>query len=385
MNRWERMAGIALILCSFCTGGWAAELVPLDSEEADVRALMELASEDQQLLENSGVLYRNEALELYLNRVAARLDAKAVSPHGGFRVKTIKDPHLNAFTYPDGTCYIQTGILARLENEAQLAALLAHELAHYVKNHAAKGIRRFHRRLGSELSRQSLDRGAPASRAQIRRRIECVWSSYHHEAEYEADRDALKFMIRAGYDPYEALRLFGHLAEEMSRENLKEPIISGSHPRLQARIKKCKEFLEILKPRNRDAFDEIGNYGDHIQNLLIENIGIEIQAGRFEQALQASERYLTLWPDDARGHHLLGEIYRQQDHNGTDVTRAESCFKQAIGLDDSYPEPYRALGLLYYKTGLSQQAKPYLEASLTLAPDAPENVYLRKYISQIQP
>ncbi len=385
MRRWRRMWVFVIILFGYCTGGWAAEFASLNSEEADIRDLMERASEDQQLLENSGILYRNEELEPYLNRIVARLDANAASPDGGFRVKMIKDPHLNAFTYPDGTCYIQTGILARLENEAQLAALLAHELAHFVKSHAAIGIRRFHRRLRSDFSRQPLNQEASPSRAQIRRRIECVWSGYHHEAEYEADRESLKFMIRAGYDPYEALRLFEHLAEEMSRENLKEPLISGSHPRLQARIEKCKEFLENLKPQNRDGFNKVGNFEEHIQDLLLENIGIDVQAGRFEQALQASERYLALRPDDARGHYLQGEIYRQQDHSGTDVIRAELCYKRAIGLDDSYPEPYRALGMLYYKTGLPQQAKPYLEASLTLAPDAPENAYLRNYLSQIRP
>lgn len=385
MKRWRRFCSVFLILVGYGAGSWAAEFAPVDSSEAEIRAIMELASEDQQLLEKSGILYRNEVLESYLNLVAARLDTNAASPDGGFRVKMIKDPHLNAFTYPDGTCYIQTGILARLENEAELAALLAHELAHFTNSHAVNGIRRFHRRSGSDLSTQALNPERTVSRAQIRRRIECAWSGYHHEAEFEADREALKFLIRAGYDPYAVLRLFGHLAEEMSRENLQEPLILGSHPRLKARIEKCNEFLATLNPEHRGARVKDGNFEGYIQDLLLENINLDIQAGRFTQALQASTRYLSVRSDDARGHYLLGEIYRQQDRGGNEIKRAESCYKQAIDLDDEYAEPHRALGMLYYKTGLSQQARPYLEASLALAPEAPENAYIRNYLSRIQP
>jgi predicted Zn-dependent protease len=374
-----------MILVGYCAVGWTAEITPLAPEEAEVRAIMELALEDQRLIEKSGILYRNEALESYLNLVAARLDSKAASPGGGFRVKMIKDPHLNAFTYPDGTCYIQTGILARIENEAELAALLAHELAHYTSSHAVNGIRRLHRHSGNDLSSPALNREENISRTQIRRRIECAWSGYHHEADFEADREGLKFMIRAGYDPYAVLRLLGHLAEEMSTENLQEPLRLGSHPRLKARIEKCNEFLANMNPEHPNSSIKEGNFEENIQDLLLKNIGLDIQAGRFAQALQASNRYLSVRSDDARGHYLLGEIYRQQGRGGTEVTRAESCYKRAIDLDDEYAEPHRALGMLYYKTGLSQQARPYLEASLALAPKAPENAYIRNYLSRIQP
>ena len=365
--------------------GWGAEFVPVESENADVRALMEQASEEQKLLEKSGILYRNTDLEAYLKRVAFRLDADAASRDGEFRIKMIKDPRLNAFTYPDGTCYIQTGILARLENEGQLAALLAHELAHFLNDHAVNGIRRLHRRSGGDRSSLSVNGDGSAARVQMQRTSEFAWSDYHHTAEFEADREALKLMVRAGYDPYEAINLFGHLAEEMDRENLHEPFTLGTHPRLQARVDKCKEYLKTLGLEPLGSNDEKGIFEERIQDLMLENIGLDIQAGRFEQALTASEKYLARRPDDAKGHFLLGEIYRQLDPGGKKGSKAESCYKQAITLDEDYADPYRALGLLYYKNGRGRQARPYLEASLDLAPRAPENAYVRHYLSRIQP
>jgi predicted Zn-dependent protease len=346
---------------------------------------MELISIDQKRLEKSGILYRNKALETYLNRVAARLQANTSSTNGGFNVKMIRDPHLNAFTYPDGTCYIQTGILVRLENEAQLAALLAHELAHYTNSHAVNGIRRFHRRSGNDHLNFPDKQAGPTSRAQLRWRIECAWSGYHRAAEFEADHDALKIMRLAGYEPREALGLFKHLADEMATENLKEPTILGTHPRLHARIKKCTELLENINPIQQGSKVSEGEFEKHIQDLLLVNIDLDIQAGRFEQALKASERYLSLQPEDARIHYLKGEIYRQRSHNGMGITRAESCYKRAIDLNGEYAEPHRALGMLYYKSGLPNEAKIHLETSLTLAPDAPENGYIRNYLSRIQP
>jgi predicted Zn-dependent protease len=385
VKKWCQISGLAILFILYVPGAWAAEFTHRDSDETDVQIIMELVAIDQQRLENSGILYHNKGLEAYLNRVAARLDANASYPNGGFNVKMIRDPHLNAFTYPDGTCYIQTGILARLENEDQLAALLAHELAHYTNRHAVNGIRRFHRRSVNDQFNLPDNREKPSSRKQLRWRIECAWSGYHREAEFEADHDALKFMIHAGYEPRESLGLFKHLANEMATENLKEPTFLGTHPRLQARMKRCSELLENLNPARQAPTVLEGEFERQIQDLLLVNIDLDIRVGRFEQALQASDRYLTLHPDDARIHYLKGEIYRQRPHSDKEINRAESYYKRAINLDSGYAEAHRALGLIYYKTGLSHEAKTHLEASLTLAPDAPENGYVRNYLSRIQP
>ena len=384
MGWWRRWA-LVMLLSGLSAGGWAADSDRLNSEEADVRFLLEQAARDQSIIEASGLLYRDKALESYLDRVVGRLHGSSASAGDGFTIRMIKDPHLNAFTYPDGTCYIQIGILARIRNEAQLAALLAHEMAHIINRHAVNGIRRLHHRPGSAAPlHQDGDARDPSS-AQMRQRLHYAWIAYHHEAEFEADRHALKLMIRAGYDPYEALKLFGLLAEEMSQENYQEPLLHVSHPRLDARIEKCQEYLTANYTGFRGPVVAEGNFEKRIQDLLLENIGLDLQTGRFTQALQASARYLSLRPKDARIHFLRGEIVRQRNAEGNDVNEAVSCYNRAITLDGDYAEPHRALGMLYYKTGLSEQARPYLKTSRALAPQASEHAYIRQYLSRLGP
>ncbi len=57
------------------------------------------------------------------------------------KVKVVKDPFLNAFALPDGSIYFHTGLLARMENEAQLATVLGHEIAHFINRDSARQLR----------------------------------------------------------------------------------------------------------------------------------------------------------------------------------------------------------------------------------------------------
>jgi predicted Zn-dependent protease len=370
-----------LILTCLSTAVAADEQFPRDPIKRDIQALMEAVRADEKRLERSDALYRDPKLEAYVNQVAMRLVATVPEKNGGFRVKVIKDPHLNAFTYPDGLCYVYTGILARLENEAQLAALLAHEIAHYVNHHAVNGIRRLQHQTNP--STRDLADEDTTSPALVPQSIASAWSGYRHEAELEADREGLKLMMRAGYNPYEALRLFGHLAEEKAREKYREPLFFGSHPRLQTRIEKCTEFLGSIDPTRGFRLNGENRFGFMLRDVILDNIALDIQAGRFAQARQASERFLATYSDDARVYYLLGEIYRQLGRDRDESDRAESFYKRAIDLDAGYPEPHRALGLMYYKAGQLQQAQPYLEASVLLAPNAQENTYIRNYLKRI--
>ncbi|MGA9537037.1 MAG: M48 family metalloprotease [Desulfobacterales bacterium] len=381
MKAFEWLFILWLILTCLGAAAEADEQFLPDPSKHDIQALMEAARADEKRLEQSDALYRDLKLEAYVNQVAMRLVATVPENDGGFMVKVIKDPHLNAFTYPDGFCYVNTGILARLENEAQLAALLAHEIAHYINHHAVNGIRRFQHQPDPAARDLAHNDRAPSTLAA--QSVECTWSGYRHEAELEADREGLKLMIRAGYNPYEALRLFEHLAEEMAREKYHEPLFFGSHPRLQTRIEKCSEFLSSIDPTRGFRLNGENRFGFMLRNVILDNISLDIQAGRFAQARQASERFLATYSDDARVYYLLGEIYRQLGRDRDASNRAESFYKRAIDLDAGYPEPHRALGLMYYKAGQSQKAKAYLEASVFLAPTAQENTYIRNYLKRI--
>jgi predicted Zn-dependent protease len=137
------MKYLVLIVTVLCLAAACATPPPISVDKAlsagnDERMLWRRAQEEQKVIDNSGWLYRNQELEAYLNKVAARLKAFTDSPDISFNIKIINDPNLNAFAFPNGVIYVHTGVLARMDNEAQLAALLAHEMSHCTLRHSLR-------------------------------------------------------------------------------------------------------------------------------------------------------------------------------------------------------------------------------------------------------
>jgi predicted Zn-dependent protease len=110
--------------------------------EEDERRIWNRAREEQEKLRRAHVEYDDPALKTYVNAVAQQVAPAEVRQAGILLdVRIVKNPALNAFMYPNGTMYVHTGILARMENEAQLATLLGHEMTHATHRHAVRQFR----------------------------------------------------------------------------------------------------------------------------------------------------------------------------------------------------------------------------------------------------
>src|SRR5919197_1138049 len=135
---------IMFVLCTACAG----KLPPLDVSgpsmtlASDEALLWEQATREHRKLSASLNLLRDALLEDYLNGVAHRLVPPTAHEAGIFpSVSVLMNPSLNAFAYPTGGIYVHSGLLARLENEAQLATVLGHEIGHIVYRHAIRYLR----------------------------------------------------------------------------------------------------------------------------------------------------------------------------------------------------------------------------------------------------
>jgi beta-barrel assembly-enhancing protease len=114
---------------------------PFQMEE-DERYVWRHAEQIERQINKSGILYEDYQLEAYLNAVAQKLVSSQVQASGLTpRIRIIKHPLLNAFALPNGTVYLHTGMLARMENEAQLATVLGHEMTHFLHRHTVKEMR----------------------------------------------------------------------------------------------------------------------------------------------------------------------------------------------------------------------------------------------------
>jgi beta-barrel assembly-enhancing protease len=386
----QNFSYLAFILTFWCLATACAipPPVPVDrvlTATNEEKLLWRRAKEEQQILDRSGWLYRDAELETYLNQVAARLKTFTDSPDIFFKIKIINDPNLNAFAFPNGVIYVHTGVLARMENEAQLAALLAHEMTHCTHRHSLRVLKSLDDRpafmaiLEKSLEKvamvQNLARilGVNGSMAAV--------TGYTREFEAEADRVGLDLMTKAGYDPRQALNLFEHLRKEIESEGIKEPFFFGTHPNVQQRIDTTEHWLatEFQDQGTGQINSEI--FRSRLQKLVLNNARLELRIGRFYVARRSVEAYLLRNHDDANAYYLLGEIFRQQG-NHNDTEKAIKQYEKAIALDPLFPAPHKAMGLMYYKEGERHLAKKFFESCLLLSPNAPDKAYIQGYLKR---
>jgi beta-barrel assembly-enhancing protease len=350
----------------------------------DEKRLWTRSEEEEQSIDQSGMLYQDRELDAYLNGIAKKLQPAEAYQRIPFRIHVLKNPYCNAFAYPNGHIYIHTGILARIDNEAQLATLLAHEMTHATHRHQVREFRGMLNKSAVFASTRSLIGGLPGigDLTTVLGEIGTTASINGHsrDLETEADMVGIRLVVKAGYDAREAPRLFQHLKDEMNEEEEKEPFFFGSHPRLAERSDNYKDFLAelgggVAGVTNADTFRK------NVAEVIIVNALMDFRAGRFPRARRGAEDYVKIRPRDGRGYYLLGEIARQKAEDG-DLSEAKKQFQKAVSVAPSYADAYRGLGLVYFKEGNKSQAKKAFKSYLAKAPQAPDRSYIEDYVAQ---
>ena len=373
------MKNLALIIAVCCLVAGCATSRPIlvcqtltASEEEQM--LWRRAQEEQNAIDGSGLLYQDTEIENYLNQIAKKLQTNSISADISFQIKVIKDPKLNAFALPNGVIYIHTGILAHMENEAQLAALLAHEMTHCTHRHSLKTLRNIKNRTQAKsatIRELAQLLGITGSIAFI--------NGYTRELETEADRVGLDLVVKANYDPNEVLKLFELLKQENEIEGLEEPYFLGTHPKVQQRIENVNRWLaENHRGKIKGSKNTI-KFQSNMSRIMLENARLDLQQGKFFIAQSTVKKYLNLNPDDAQAYYLLGEIFRQRGWKNDSVA-AINNYEKSISLNPSYSESYKAMGLIHYKDGEKRRARKYFESCLLLSPNTVDKAYIQGYL-----
>ncbi len=396
----HRMAIVSLLLAA----AWSAGCQTLDlpsmaaapgvgrfAPEEDERRLWNRGREVQERLNRSGVLYEDPALTDYVNAVGRRLLPEGFAQTGlAIEVRIVKNASLNAFALPHGALYVHSGILARMENEAQLATLLGHEMAHVILRHPVRNLRSVQNKTGALATFATLAvpfgaLGAAAQLIAMGGTLAAV-SGYSQDLELEADREGLAMMARAGYDPREAPKLFLLLKEWIEEEKKPEPFFFSSHPHLAERIESYQYLLKEKYPGPALGGPPLaGNeeFQARTRGVLLDNAVLDLHAGRFARARRGLTRFLALNPDDPRGHYYLGETYRRQNDP---KERAEGIahYQAAIAADALFPDAYRGLGTLYYQEGKTAEAAQAFERYLERAPAAADRGHVQRLLEEMR-
>lgn len=376
------------VLLASLAGCATTALPPVTSKdfvfEDDEKRLWSRSEEEEHSIAKSGMLYQDRELEAYLNGIAKKLQPAEAYQRIPFRIHVLKNPFCNAFAYPNGQIYVHTGILARIDNEAQIATLLAHEMTHATYRHQVREFRGMLNKTAVFASTRSLLGELPGvgdlttvigeigTKASI--------SGHSRDMETEADMVGIKLVVKAGYDAREAPKLFQHLKEEMEEDEQKEPFFFSSHPRLKERAENYKEFL-AESGNGTGGVTNADIFRRKVAEVIIVNALMDFRAGRFPRAQRGANDYVKIRPKDGRGYYLLGEIARQKAEDG-DQSEAKKQFQKAVSVAPSYPDAYRGLGLVYFKEGNRSQAMKAFKSYLGKAPHAPDKSYIDDYVAQ---
>src|SRR3569833_1059576 len=211
---------------------------------------------------------RTRKIIAYVRSVVDRLVPPEVAGAVSFRFYIARDPMVNAFALPNGSIYLNVGLLARLENEAQLAHVLSHEIAHVVQRHSLQQLRN---RRPTVVAANVADLLLFGTSIAYLPAIGAL-ASHSRESEAEADRAALEYMSRAGYPLEEADQLFKLLQEVKQKESAWGSVYS-SHPDNTQRAQATREILASGRlPTNAGGANRANEYLALRDALILEKV-----------------------------------------------------------------------------------------------------------------
>jgi predicted Zn-dependent protease len=203
-------------------------------------------SERKRLIELFGGEYSAPAAERFLNNVLARLAPASETPGEPYRVTILNSPIVNAFALPSGDIFVTRGLLALANDASEVAAVMAHEIAHVTAHHAAQ--RAELEKTAALFSRVSTDvLSRPQEGEQVEAKMRLTIAHFSREQEFEADQIGIKVIAKAGYDPYAAARFLSSLGRSTAlRASLlgqnassDKPDMMSTHPSTPERVAKA--------------------------------------------------------------------------------------------------------------------------------------------------
>ena len=423
----RRLSAACLVILTLLAPGCASRSVaPIGAggqpfkPEADERALWAKAEKEEEALLKKAKPYDDLLLEEYLARIGDRLTPADVRAAGGpgFKFGVMRDPTLNAFAMPNGKIYVHTGLLSRLDNEAQLATILGHEMTHVTHRHALSFQRDAQNkqilytvlavaasigvaaaagsRTGSGDSIGAAVIGQTANAILglgLQLAAVAAINGYGRDLERDADQGGMENLVNAGYDPAEAPKVFELLRSESKDRGSLETFFFGSHPRLTERIDTTRDLVRTryaAAAASPTAVRDTEDFQLRMRAVVRENAYEDIRAGRFAVAQRQLDRVLGITPRDPVAHLYYGDLHRLQSQRARDTAQksqsaalALASYERAVELDPTLPEPHRQLGFLYYQQKDNARAREAFGQYLALKPDAPDARRIKEYLVEL--
>jgi len=397
--------------------GFLATLASFSSAamEEDEAGIWMVVEKQEQFLRTSP--HRNKDLELesYINSMVCEITP---SDCGDIRVYVLNVPGLNAFMMPNGSMFIQTGLLLRMTSSSELAAVVAHEYVHYRNKHSIENIRRWRKTsntfavLGAVVGaagsvaaagatsyegyRSALDLSNSAlymlQSAQIYAAFQLI--AFSRDDETESDLQGLEMIAKAGYDPTAASTIWeNYIVEESFAEDQRGFSALSTHPMPETRKAYLRELADKYQTKSFSKNDEelFSYISDETRLSWISSEARVLHPSQFEGLIHNQAKF-TSTPE---GFHLFSagkawELYASRQgllrsEQRKAVKKAKETYLQAMVTESGMPkEGYRALAKIAEDEGDLETAKSALTAYLKIAPDAWDAKFVQKKLDRMR-
>ncbi len=388
--------------------------------------------------ERDGLVLEDEETNAYLKRVGEVLLPRGLKlEHVLWKFRALRDPVPNAFALPNGSIYVTTGLLALMDNESQVAAVIAHEMTHVLRRHTYLQNRSNRKKFLTMNIIAAV--GAYAPGGAVGAVITIVTAvapfivlatmfGYSRELEREADLKGIDMMIAAEYAPEEMVKMLKVLKQDIEGEEIR--YFYNDHPALQERINYLSSHLGGRADRVTPQMElnrEKNAYLTKTESIMRHDIQLAINAARFRSAVYLAQRLVEFRPNSSENVFLLAEAYRNLGPRSPQLTekeltnsakkdaakkrakrtpeeeerdllatpagqqnwkmhqqKAEELYQRAASLENPFPAIHRGLGMLYEKLGRPNEAVPEYEKYLELAPSAVDRERIQRRIEALR-
>jgi len=256
---WARAARACVVALALALAGCASLEAPPATEAASVEPHPQpttpaVSPERARLVEAFGGEYNSPAARRFLDDVLTKLAAATGTSSEPYRVTLLDSPIVNAFALPSGDIFITRGLLALANDGSEVAAVMAHEIAHVTAHHAAQRAELERRAaLFKRVSTQVLDK--PKLGEEEAARMQLSIAHFSREQEFEADKIGIGVIAKAGYDPYAASRFLESLgrwsafrSRVIGASSEDKPDMMATHPSTPERIAAAVAQAKLLAP-----------------------------------------------------------------------------------------------------------------------------------------
>ena len=324
-------------------------------------------------------------VEDYVRAVACRVAAEYCPD---IRVYLLDIPEFNATMAPNGLMTVWTGLLLRVENEAQLATVLGHEVAHYKRRHSLQRWIEMKNTANALTAIQFAALfGGVAYVSEVSQLTAAGYMASHsRQDEAESDDDGIRAIAAAGYDPREAAKIWQGLIDEREASDDPEPLpFFASHPASEKRAEVLAQTGDFLY--DPATTSDTGQAGFDATLLPIRGtlLRAELRQRRFDRTQVLLDRLIDNGNRIGELYFFQGELHRlRNDEDEDDLRLALEAYDKAINAEAAPPQVHRSRGIVLRTMDRKNEAAEAFRAYLEAAPDAGDRAMVEAYIERLE-